>query len=75
MYGRLACECNDDSLVKVIILYKQLLHISIIHYWNLKCLVHLGSGLRVANAQKSLTLKTLYFMYTQDSDNHRTTDG
>ena len=34
--------CTDDSLVKVIIVYKQLLQISIIDYWNIKFVGHLG---------------------------------
>ena len=75
LYGSLACACTDDSLVKVIIVYKQLLQISIIDDWNIKFVSNLGWGLRVDNAQQSLTLTTLYFMYTQDRDNHRTTDG
>ena len=75
MYGSIACTCTDDILVKVIIVYKQLLQISIINDWNLKFLVHLGRGLRVYNAPLSVTLTTLYFMYTQDRDIHRTIYG
>ena len=46
-----------------------------INDWNLKFVGHLGWGLRVANEQQSLTLTNLDFMYTQDRDNQRATDG
>ena len=75
MYGCLDCESTNDSLVKDIVIYKQLLQIPMINYWNLKCVGHLGYGLRVATAQQSLTLTNLDFMYTQDRDIHRTTYG
>ena len=75
LYGCLACVCTDDSLVWVIIVYKQSLHISINNYWNINCLGHLGWGLRVSNSQQSLTSTTLDFMYTQDRDDNRTIDG
>ena len=64
LYGCLACACTYDSLVQVIVVYKQVLQISIINYWNIKFLGHLGWGLRVDNAQQSLTLTTLDFRYT-----------
>ena len=75
LYGCLACACTYDRLVQVIIVYKQLLQISIINDWNIEFVGYLGWGLRVATAHKSLTLTTLNFTYTQDRDNHRITYG
>ena len=75
MYGCLAYTGTEDRLVKVIIVYKKLLQISIVNDWNIIILDHLGWVLRFATAQQSLTLTALDFMYTQDRDNKITTYG
>ena len=74
-YGCHACAYTGDRFVQSIIVYKKLLNISMINYWNLKFVGHLGWGLRFVTAQKILTLTTLNFTYTQDRDNQKTTYG